>query len=443
MPHAGRGDAASSLAGDIYICPASIMAKRVFMSKLSSVTLGLFSAVIGGAIVAAVLIWVLMTHPGLMKTSGPSIVSGTGYQQLQDFHCRFGEEKHLRIRGEDDDFAFGTPELTRDIDKISAYPGLPANSPYQREYDESGPDRVFTDTITLPKNIVSGKLVLRIDDREDYGNDTIALGDFSVIEFDESPGPVYAYNAKLRDLKGHQGWSYHGRGLYSVRLKDIKFKKNHPKPVTKARKWTHLVPYLADQPEPPRFDILIADDTAVDFIGMALCTGPTEPQGLTFVQAKGIQKLTDTVQAVGCHSNIIDYVCNPYYGDTPCSASKALACYHDRQRPAPKLEELSALNIASGLDIMDFWGGGDLEYTEPVRGDSFETLNDANALCERRFGEGWRVLDFHDGGEKNVVTYASKTNPKGRFWIDIRDQPAGTCWARPATSSAQTAKATP
>ena len=405
-----------------------------FLSGHNSVLFGLVSPLIGGLVVAVVLIWVLAARPGLIKIVPPASIAGSGYQHLTEHHCRFGQTRHMRIRGQDDNFAFGEPELTRAPDHLKAYPGLLSNSSQQRNYDETGPDLQFSDWVELPKNIVSGTLAIRLQTRDDFIEDFISIGDLSAQDAENEFWNGYAFHSRLRDLERREGWTHHGNGLFTVRLSDLNFRWNeddvYETAIADRRKWTSLLPYLAAKPDVERIDILVSDDTAVDFVGLVFCTEPQQPRGVTFAEVSWIARQTDDFQVVSCSPGIREKSCNPFYGDTLCSEEHPLGCYRDTARPAPTEKAAATLNSLAYDRVLRTWGGGDLEFTEPVRGDSFTTLDDAVALCRARFGADWRVLDFHDGGHRHVATYPSESKLLGRFWVDIRDQPKGTCWSR-------------
>ena len=113
-------------------------------------------------------------------------------------------------------------------------------------------------------------------------------------------------------------------------------------------------------------------------------------------------------------------ICNPYQGDTLCSAPRPLLCFIDLDAPAPAYLE-SSRNWSSGL----------VAVTDAVPGDRFKTIGDADAYCAQNFGKDWRVASFHDGGGGWALSaYGSAGAPNGRVWVDIKNQSSGTCWSR-------------
>ncbi len=140
-----------------------------------------------------------------------------------------------------------------------------------------------------------------------------------------------------------------------------------------------------------------------------------DKQGLTWTKTK-VHDIVGAV-AVGCSQ------CNPYTGDTSCNAKLPVLCFLDAE-----------LNKPANLDtpsIYQQWSGGVVATTDAVCGNSFKNIRDANNFCVQNFGSGWRVAEHHDGWGWSFWAYGNVgENFDGeRFWIDIDDQPSGTCWA--------------
>jgi len=339
------------------------------MSKWTVVFTTLLSAIIGGLIAAGIFIAVALKTDILTQSKADVYGAGAGYKMLTDFQCRYGETKHILMNGVDDNFALGNQEPGRISERLAHLPGHPVNNPYQRK--------------------------TRIEKREQYGNDFIGIGNFL------NTGPKYPIT------------SYNSFGSWLNEFSSV--------------------PNWDSQTETSTIEVIVGDDTGVDFTGMAACTAPDKVMGMTFTKLKLVQKEFDNFQVMVCDSELTAYPCNPIYGDTVCTESLPLACFKDTGEPAPELDENASKSLKGKLS--DFWGGGDIEFTGPVRGDEFQTLQDANQLCEAEFGFGWRVLDYHDGGIKSVASLKSSNTPESRVWVDIKDQAKGTCWSRDKTAS--------
>jgi hypothetical protein len=171
-------------------------------------------------------------------------------------------------------------------------------------------------------------------------------------------------------------------------------------------------------------DVFLNDDTAVDFMGLALCRPPAVRKGVTLTPIRPQGEERPRQIHLNCFRSADgDRQCDPYVGDTVCSASLPVACLKPGDLPAPV--------YASGRPVTTAWSGGDIAVTEPMRGDRFRTVGDVDALCARRFGAGWRVATLHDGGRLLAVSgRGDPASVTGRVWADIADQPHGVCWAR-------------
>jgi hypothetical protein len=114
---------------------------------------------------------------------------------------------------------------------------------------------------------------------------------------------------------------------------------------------------------------------------------------------------------------------NPYYGDTPATASRPVLCLYINYNPVP-----------AGItpDFYNGWARGAVHMTPPVAGSQLTSRAAANALCAANFGSGWRMAEFHHGRYGPNLTsvggwsfWAYGAFPAGtRFWVAINDQPA-------------------
>jgi len=404
------------------------------MSKWTLVVISLLSAIIGGLITGGIFLAIALKTNILVDSKTDIYGAGSGYKMLSDFQCRYGETKHILMNGVDDNFALGNKEPGRKSERLSHLPGHVANHPYQRDYDETGQDKVMSDYFEVPSNVTQGLFVTRIENKDHYGNDYIGFGNFLNVGPNHPLANYNSFGSWLNDFSKVPNWDSTPGQIFSARLKDIIFKGNDFEPDTYIeRDFEGLLPYLKSQAKASIIEVLVADDTAVDFTGLAVCTAPAQVQGLTFTNLKSIQNKFENLQILVCDSEITAEPCNPVYGDTVCTESLPLACFRDTGEPAPEIDTNASKILRE--DILEFWGGGDIEFTEPVRGDQFQSLNDANQLCEAELGPGWRVLDYHDGGIKSVASLKSSNTPESRVWIDIKDQANGTCWSRDKTAS--------
>jgi hypothetical protein len=112
--------------------------------------------------------------------------------------------------------------------------------------------------------------------------------------------------------------------------------------------------------------------------------------------------------------------CNPYRGDTSCRTVLPVLCVGGptAARP-PGVED----------DFYRGWTGATLAATQPVKGVTLDSVAAASARCEKEFGPGWRMAEFHDGrggwGIQGLV--GSGLAAHTRYWVHINDQ-RGNCW---------------
>ena len=399
------------------------------MSKWTIITLSLLSAIVGGMMVGAVLLFFTVKSETYQSLKPDKYGAGTGYKMLADFQCRYGQTKHILMNGVDDNFALGDLEPSRRNPLLSHLPGLWINHPYKRDYDQIGQDKVLVDYFKIPPKVVKGLFVTRVEHFDNYGNDRITLGDIDAGRDDFSSHSLYTFNARLNDLHKVNGWTRTPGQVYFSRLEDIKFQWPTPSK-EKSLQWKYatLLQFLQNQEGEIVIDVGVTDDTGVDFTGLALCTEPEEKRGVTFTENKEFSKHLNGLQLMGCDQEPTAIQCNPIYGDTLCTDTLPLACIIETGHPTPVIAEGLPEHVK--VEAQKYWGVGDVDFTPVVRGDQFKILSEANQFCAQTFGAGWRVLDYHDGGLKGVTSYRAAHVPNSRVWVDIKDQPNGTCWAR-------------
>jgi len=122
---------------------------------------------------------------------------------------------------------------------------------------------------------------------------------------------------------------------------------------------------------------------------------------------------TGTIK-VGCVN------CGVYQGDTPCTTALPILCINKQGAGFPL--PASVINT----DQYYKWSGGVVGTTSATPAPA--TRTNANALCVKEFGAGWRVAEFHDGWGWHFQAYGGVGNPAMPFWVDINDQPGANCW---------------
>lgn len=117
-----------------------------------------------------------------------------------------------------------------------------------------------------------------------------------------------------------------------------------------------------------------------------------------------------------------DATTNAYNGDTPATAVLPVLCLLVTNSAAP-----SGIN----LTMYEGWARGSVALTQPLSGTLLSSRAAADAICASRFGNGWRMAEFHDGrygpglsSTSGWSFWASGQLASGRFWVAINDQPA-------------------
>jgi len=217
--------------------------------------------------------------------------------------------------------------------------------------------------------------------------------------------------------------------LYFAEFSDVRFLPPQPdippalRDGPRARSFANLLDYVRSGTGASWIDVLIEDDTSVDFIGLAVCEEPPRGKGLTMARAIYPKARLRNITAIGCRV-VADgeHICDPYVGDTPCSKPLPLACLKPGDAPKPGMIRDTLANWS--------WSGGTLAFTDPVRGDRFRTIAQADRFCAGRFGADWRAAALHDGVREGISAYSGPGPQPDRAWVDIADQPYATCWAR-------------
>lgn len=329
----------------------------------------------------------------------------TGMALLRAYACSRGESKVVLVKGIEDDFspAGDEPAFLRPGLDNARWRSIGAGS-----YDQSGRDRHFVDSLRAPARIRNGLFVIGLKPLAvaDNGNDGISISDNT---------STSRFSAFIAEVPARSGWKREG-ALHYARLDGIMLNAPHP------MRESSLLDLLRGGAQPQWVDVIVHDDTSVDFIGLAACVEPPPGKG-TPLMTNNIQPAAGIV-ALTCHGGPADWpVCNPYVGDTPCETELPVACLLPGRNPAPS--EL----VAAGLDAV--WSGGDIALTEPVPAARFLDIAEVDAFCTARFGRDWRTLAPHDGFPNGGVSGRGQAPAVPvRAWVDHVNQPYATCWTR-------------
>ena len=350
-----------------------------------------------------------------------------GLAALEAFTCPVGTIKRVQVRGREDGFARGEPEPTRLSEGLRRFPvhtrrfeqrGQQGGS---RDYDEMGEAKHLYDSFPLQAGLVEGWLVMGLLDSAVGARDGVGLyvtevwdGLDSLAERNAVTGarPISA----LEDVARRGEYSVRGVRLSDMTTPDFRADASE---VTRGF-FDVLDTALTDRAE-VELGVVVGDDAAVDFLGLATCHERVEPHGMSWSSSHLFEELTG-LNLMSCNFDLTQAHCDAMAGDTPCSESLPLACYQDGARQPPTGIPVAQLRIEANFS------GGEIRLTSPVAGAALATRDDANALCAQSFGEGWSVLDHHVAGGDLALTHSEL--PHGaRAWVDIRTSPNATCWA--------------
>jgi len=123
----------------------------------------------------------------------------------------------------------------------------------------------------------------------------------------------------------------------------------------------------------------------------------------------------------------VDAQSEPYGGDTPTSTALPVLCLRPSGLPDPG--HLSTTYRTPGGSQRRRWSGSEVALTEPIAGWSLTSREVADQQCASRFGAGWRMAEFHDGGGRGAGFDFWALATQGdfettRFWVAISDQNA-------------------
>lgn len=349
----------------------------------------------------------------------------TGMDILNAHDCGGGETKQILVLGVEDNFSPAGSEagFVRPGRGYQFY--LPRDG--AGEYDQVNADLSLADSFKVEGAVSGGVFVIRRRGLNEGGsdNDGVVLG--ALRRDPHEAGGAWMGGFSIYGALMGEGWSVEGDSIYA-NLDDIALSlrggTRGPADGSGRQPVQSLGDYLNQGGDGGWLDVSIGDDTAVDFMGLALCRPPPVRKGVTLRSIRPPGPEQPQHVHLSCHhTRGMESRCNPYVGDTVCSARLQVACLKPGDLPVP-------LNPSGGAVSVQ-WSGGDIAVTEPVRGDRFRTVRDVDALCARRFGGGWRVATLHDGGRiQSVAGRGDPASVSGRVWADIADQPHATCWAR-------------
>ena len=342
----------------------------------------------------------------------------TATEKASAVRCARGLTRIELIGGVEDNFAAtgAEPARIRPARLPNAYLEAVADAQsgaiQLRDYDEGGQDRILIDHFDVPRDIVSGAIVVRVRTTGGSDNDSFKLGNLNEIDFEDgfaqSEAFVHSFNQGAASPEAAQSGV-----VVTVPLETL---AANPR----ARFKGNFIDYLNRTDRPDSVDFEVEDDTAVDLAVVILCQKPQAERGTTFTEFRSKIAGPD-VSFLSCFLDKTQAPCDPFEGDRLCTASLPMACYKPGKRVPPGLEKAG---LGEGYSP-----SGEIRATPPVAASSFATRADADKYCSRQFGAGWQILEYHVGAGGAIATY-SDIAPKSRLWVDVSDQRYANCWDR-------------
>ena len=361
--------------------------------------------------------FVEMEKAEAMET-GPTYASAT--ERLEAYRCRAEETKMIIMGGIEDgydpagDENFDPPEIL--LNYLAEF-NDPETVRHITQYDDPAQNRYFGAEFDIPPNTFRGIMAIGLEQRSGVQNDSVRIGIYTEKIFSLSTNGK-SYGSMISEMGNdwHDEGDYYWSDLDDLHLTLTKEKKEGVADIVGISHET-LIDAIRDNPN-DNLSVYIADDTIVDFIGFALCLEPVENMGTVFDRHHHSGEESTVVAGKGIVSLFSKAVGNG--GFVSCAETRPLPCIHDLNLKAP-----AGFNRASS----GLWSGGNIKFTNPVRGDRFETEDSVDAYCAAEFGPEWRSLNSKDGAWMGAV-YGFGEYPEGHddFWITYKDAPHHNCW---------------
>ncbi len=362
---------------------------------------------------------VLLVAPACSRDPQSIAALPTTAAALSDtIRCDRGLTRIAVVGGKEDGFTSADDEPARirparlPNDFLDSVANAPSGPIQLRDYDEVGQDRVLIDHFEVPRDIVSGAVVVRLRTTGGSANDGLRLGNMNERDFAAGFGKAESFTHKFDKIAANPDAGTTGE------IVSVPFDALTPNP--RADFKGNFIDFLNRADRPDAIDFEVDDDTAVDVAILVVCQRPQVARGTTFTEFRS-KIATPDVSFLSCFLDKTQAPCNPFEGDRLCTAPLPMACYKPGKRTPGGLEK-------AGLG-QGYSPGGEVRATPPVAASSFATRGDADRFCTGQFGAGWRILEYHDGAGGAIATY-SDVAPKSRLWVDVSDQQYANCWDR-------------
>jgi hypothetical protein len=345
-------------------------------------------------------------------------ISLTAMEQASAVRCARGLTRIDLVGGIEDGFAATGTEPARirparlPNEYLDAVAKAQSGAMQLRDYDEVGQDRMLIDHFDVPRDIVSGAVIVGLRMTGGSANDGLKLGNMNERDFGDSFGKAESFGHSFNKEAENSDAAQTGTVVV------VPFETLTANP--RAQFNGNFLDYLNRADRPDAVDFEVEDDTAVDVAIVVLCQKPQVERGTSFTEYRS-KFVAPDVSFLSCFLDKTQAPCNPFEGDQLCTARLPMACYKPGKRVPPGLDKAG---LGEGYSP-----GGEIRATPPVAASSFVTRADADKYCAAQFGAGWQILEYHVGAGGAIASY-SDIAPKSRLWVDVSDQRYANCWDR-------------
>ncbi len=384
----------------------------------ANVSSGIIGGVTGGLLVGVLLL--VVTPFVLQPEPGETANTASGMPIITNYQCPMGETKQVFINGVEDNYSPQNTEPARMHSRLASLAGFFKVDAESRNYDETGSDKYLVDYFEIPSDITGGLFITKVK-LPANNNDEMYIGDYLSNKIEGLQAHKHTHWQLFNNPENNTIWKKDG-DLYSAQLSAMIFNSNTG---DNEREYANLLDYIQSGEKQQIVDVLIGDDIVVDFTAMIVCQPPRVNRGVTLAEHSGFEGKLDGISFLSCFKDASQSRCDAIRGDTDCRQLRPLACFNDLNLPMPDI-------IQEDRYLSKHWVGGQVEFSEDVRGDTFQTIAEANEYCASQFGQTWRVLSLHESGHHASIAFTKTRKPEVRVWVDSKDEnyPHTTCWAR-------------
>lgn len=351
-------------------------------------------------------------------TPGQVATQLTATEQASAIRCDRGLSRTEIVGGVEDGFAANGSEPARiraarlPNEYLDSVARAKSGAVQLRDYDEGGQDRILIDHFEVPRDIVSGAIIVGLRTTGGSANDGIRLGNLDERDFIDGFGRTDSFTYSLKQ----EAETPNAFAAGVVAVAPLETLKPNPRAKVKG----NFIDFLNRADRPDAVDFEVDDDTTVDVAILVLCQKPQVERGTSFSEYRSKFAGAD-VSFLSCFLDKTQAPCNPFEGDQLCTAQLPMACYKPGNRVPPGLDKAG---LGEGYSP-----GGEVRTTAPVAASSFAARTDADKYCSAQLGAGWQILEYHVGAGGAIASY-SDIAPKARLWVDVSDQRYANCWDR-------------